>query len=232
MATSQRSITRWCEWCASLFEPQGQNQRFCSVGCREVRKPPLVHRVCLRCSRPYAASNRRQKYCSLRCAQPPVGEHVCRGCGVVFGPTRRDRTSYCTRECIFRHKAAPRRCPACGREFTPHWTERTTYCSAACAGVGQPGVDRVCAECRLPFKGRATRVYCSDECRRTVARRKARAYNASHHVEVERQCRECSGAFTPSYGDKHRDFCSPVCGRKQSRRIGKAKASEARQRRT
>lgn len=160
-------------------------------------------RTCLLCGMMFQPSSTTQQCCSRSCAGKldslARGEGVkgapstCRHCGVSYQPKASNRTSYCSRACAFADKAAKPKSP----KVNP---------TKQCAGCGTATTTR----------------YCSDDCRKSVARMKSRQYSETKHDAAERQCKGCGCAFTPAYGSKLRTFCSKHCQVAYSRRIAKA----------
>ena len=71
----------------------------------------------------------------------------------------------------------------------------------------------------IPSKKHA---YCSVECEKKNARRKAYVYDKAKKVLKERTCKECGEPFLPEYGNKRRAFCSQDCSERYGGRVGKA----------
>ncbi len=73
-----------------------------------------------------------------------------------------------------------------------------------------------CEECDKEFLWhRKGKRYCSPSCG-------IRHLNRLKYQKGERKCKGCGTPFTPVYGDKRRDYCSPECRRRTFVRIGKA----------
>lgn len=129
-----------------------------------------------------------------------VDPHTCKGCGSVFTPKGRDRTTYCSRQCAFQTKSkAKAKWPNSPVKFVP------------------------CLICLGLFASRSGAKHCSDECRAEASRRyhQSRAVAAKHAIR-SRPCMWCSAAFTPITPGKR--FCGPVCARKHTRSMPTAKA--------
>jgi hypothetical protein len=74
----------------------------------------------------------------------------------------------------------------------------------------------------------AQRHCCADvECKKEIARRQARGYDAAKEEPKERTCKECGVTFTPEYANKHRSFCSAKCLSRNARRLRLSYIGEA-----
>jgi 5-methylcytosine-specific restriction endonuclease McrA len=118
-------------------------------------------------------------------------------------------------------------CKNCGNEYIAKSKERNTYCSRACSFAYKTAHKKikeikeiVCACCSKKIK---RGIYCSS-CRIINSRECAKnAYiKKSSRTGKKAKCKECGVEFAYIYGNKHRVYCSDICSRKQSRRIGKA----------
>lgn len=190
-------------------------ERTCACGApivepRDRKGPP--RRFCCSCrpSRPRVASRTDRPDSVLRV--------TCKTCGVELTGSQR---AYCSERCgnVSRgdctYAAHPDRvCPTCGKTFAPtHWNQR--YCPpteddrarkakviSRCARQAAQTSYRsqleaaTCAHCDATFervRGRATHVYCSDECHREAKR--GRRKPLTHRV-----------TFPPN--DGHRDLAN------------------------
>ena len=166
---------------------------------------------------------------------------TCLLCGMMFRPSV-PSVQCCSKSCASKlvqlskgegSKGAASTCRHCGKSYSPKKSDRTTYCSRACAfadKAAKPKLAKVkpvkrCAGCGAETQSH----YCSDDCRKAVARRKFRQYAETKHDKAERQCRSCNCAFTPVYASKLRTFCSEHCRTVYGRRVAKAQR-RARQR--
>ena len=160
----------------------------------------------------------------------------CKICGKEFEACSINykRQEFCSRKCQQIHSYQNRKgdsynCKNCGKEFVPKAKDRTSYCSRECAYEDKRAAPKekvlpVCVTCGVEFEGRADRKYCTDECKKERARRSQRVYAARVRSEELKPftCKECGKTHTPSYGDKSRVYCSPLCARTAGRRVGKA----------
>lgn len=139
-------------------------------------------------------------------------------CGEVFQP-RASKHIYCSDACVLESRRTD--CAGCGDSFLPTRTDRTSYCSRDCAvqasrkpPKAKPAPKpRPCLTCGEGFMGSRAR-YCGDECRKEMARRKARQRNSRTKGSPCYTCKECRATFTPEYGNKRRTFCSDICARR------------------
>jgi hypothetical protein len=136
-----------------------------------------------------------------------------------------------------KHKTPAPICRHCGNPFRKAWGGRNTFCSWACACAARKGAKRPgrmrkqwpaskvffhTCPCGVLFASRRpNQVRCSDECRKAVARAQSDAAARQRHRPRRRECRVCGSAFTPTYGDKKRSFCSDICARTHARRTRK-----------
>lgn len=128
-------------------------------------------------------------------------ECTCNHCGKTFIPRTRsnDINKYCSRECYFEY-----------RRVNPR--------------VKQLPV-KTCVVCNNIIEGTRSTKYCSDECRMEKNRR---LYQERYKVSVrdtnpvvEKKCKECGNIFSTNYMSNSRHYCSDICSRKNSRRVGK-----------
>jgi len=158
-------------------------------------------------------------------------------CAVCGKPLNKDQGKYCSRACMWESQRkiraeaseAKRRrvCETCGKTFIMHWqsgkanrgeVKEGRFCSNKCKWEAQrkPVESRLIEKrtwhCKICGKEMSTYgVYCSDECRKGNARRKARASNSAKKQLKERPCKECGKMFVPEYGNKRRKYCSDIC---------------------
>lgn len=128
-------------------------------------------------------------------------EAVCIGCSRVFPVRDRRYTSYCSRACAFRHKAARPR-------------ER----------AGRVAKQVSCIVCTQAFTTSTNAGFCSDACRRARARDRSNGHaRAKAQARPPRPCKECGRTFAPAYGTKRRTFCSAECGTRWAVRLERKK---------
>lgn len=156
--------------------------------------------MCRVCSAEHSGrtpKNRPTPYCSQQCRaaaarakRPSKREHVCRGCSKTFmAPVgKRQKGHYCTRACAYAH--------------IDQWIHRVPKRPARQMAL--------CIECGKTTT-RTAPSYCSDECRKSAASRKAKERAMRAHDGKVCRCSVCGNAFTASYGTKKRRFCSDVC---------------------
>lgn len=167
----------------------------------------------------------------------------CAECGKEL--TGKHQSKYCSRDCMWAYQRRERAiaseakrtriCEACGKEFVmPFMSSKAMrgeikaglYCSRKCRwdAIRKPEVKKVwyCKVCGKEMT--VYTVYCSDECRKEMARQKALIYNQHKMLSKttkERVCHECGCAFYSEYGSKRSAFCSDECGVRHARRDAK-----------
>lgn len=97
---------------------------------------------------------------------------------------------------------------------------RARFCSRACEGLSRRIYASAAAKNRAKFERRRERN--GWQPRVKLAPRVPAPL-------PPRQCRECGCTFSPEYRDKHRIYCSQLCGRRASKRVGR-KLGKARKR--
>lgn len=210
-----------------------------------------IPQICEHCGKEYI-HNRKTMYCSHECAKMAQSERLkrerqenketayCKWCGKEFIPEH--GAIYCSKRCQqkAKHKRQNRikkplsytyTCKYCGKVFHPMSNERQ-YCCKSCSVKDRhkdkppksPKVKPVCVICGKEFEGPLNSKYCSKECQKEKAKR--RAYETSkikHEAKTRpRKCKECGRIFTPEYGAKKRMFCSEICCKRNTSRIAKA----------
>jgi 5-methylcytosine-specific restriction endonuclease McrA len=129
----------------------------------------------------------------------------------------------------------PKACARCGVDigvdYKPSGGRPRKFCSDACCYESRRSLKpaKACSVCGAETPS-ARQSICSDECRRRLARSKARIYDAAKKPLIQRVCRGCATKFVPAFGDARRVWCSKRCQRKVERR-GRAKNHEQRARR-
>lgn len=147
----------------------------------------------------------------------------CASCGRVFQPNT-STAKYCGSECGERGFRGE--CAHCGETFFARRPDRLTFCSRRCSGLtarkplpSKPAPSpRPCLTCGEDFVPAGSARYCGNECRMEMARRKALQYGRAKHKRGPFTCKECGGAFAPTYGNKRRAFCSDTCAKRSSNR--------------
>lgn len=167
--------------------------------------------TCLNCGKELTGKYQK-KYCSVNCQKEDRSRkvrerntRVCETCGVAF---------------VMRGLSGK------GKRGE---VKEGRFCSKKCYGVWRsdpPKPPKLCKICGKETPSRRES-YCSDECRREVARRDNVKFNKAKKLLRPRQCKECGKTFTPEYGDKRRSFCSEFCSRKY---LIKTKYKDARKR--
>jgi hypothetical protein len=198
-----------CEQCGNHLNQQQfkSGARYCSQECahKAARTLKNTHRRCIICGNDFEPRYNEQKCCGLTCSKKAGGRSLtlktqhqfeCKYCGKSYTPKAKDRKTYCSRYCAFMDKAAK---------------PKPQKVPSACKWCGQPADS-------------ARARFCSDKCRKALARTKSRDWSlAKHNAEIKAKfCKCCRQSFTPAYGSKRRSFCSLKCQRTYSRRIGTA----------
>lgn len=141
----------------------------------------VIKRSCVHCARPFMAASASTRYCSPQCqasVERPRAIAVCVQCGEAYSYRRGKADQggrvgkYCSRACFFARKA---------QRTSPH------------GQLIQGAVEiKRCVECGAEAHGRWWK-YCSDECRRLAANRKAKLYWARKALNSRRPvvCVDC-----------------------------------------
>lgn len=122
--------------------------------------------------------------------------HQCAHCKNEFFPKRTDRLLYCSRQCAFAAKAA-----------------RARHTAPA-----KPPKIATCKVCGVAFQVVGPQCICSDQCRKSLARTKAKQRDQLKHSGKTCTCMQCGSVFMPRYGSKRRTYCSAECARKGNRK--------------
>lgn len=163
---------------------------------------------CEQCGVTFTESKNRggyQRFCSSTCCRAWHHAHkpafvaglscICKNCGQTFNPKARDRTTFCSRACAFEYKSAQ---------------------SKQNAVIPEP---RFCKVCGKAITSPRATAYCSDECRKEIARQTSQRIAASKKALKQVLCAECGKPFVPEYGDARRKFCSDKCNARYHKRI-------------
>jgi hypothetical protein len=239
----QHHNSKYCEECRVL------GKDILTGKVRDNRKP----QICEYCGKEYV-HNRKTRLCSDECmkqaaldkakaSRVDVRKIQCASCGKEFTPTH--GKLYCSYECKSKAKSKRSKgrkrnkqlmkytyaCKYCGKVFHPKSKERQ-YCCKSCSvkdrrkdkPIKQAKQKPVCIICGNEFEGNPCAKYCSDECRKERAKRRAfETCKTKHEAKIKpRECKECGRMFTPGYGAKKRLFCSETCSKRHASRIGKA----------
>lgn len=199
--------------CAHCGGPTAYRRKYCGPECRSAASAKRTV-TCETCGTAFLDRTGRARFCSVACCDEAKRRprSSCDNCGEPFRPKARDRTSFCSRACAYRHQAWRAKRRRLVRRRNDHVRRLTP-----------------CAECGRQFVKRRRAAYCSDGCRKEVARVRARERAEARHAPADRRCRECGRSFLPAYGSRRRDFCCGRCGARYARRVGKA-ARRARKR--
>lgn len=71
-ANRLKSEIRICQYCGKPYEPQRENQKYCSEGCGSLHHGHLLvkpEKICVQCGSTFQASARKTLYCSQKCRQ-------------------------------------------------------------------------------------------------------------------------------------------------------------------
>jgi hypothetical protein len=184
--------------------------------------------TCNICNKEFVTS-RKRKYCSAQCSERartlkrnPLAKKrtqstyrtegcKCNGCGITYIPKAANRTSYCSRDCAYKH--------------------RDQWAAVGKINPYKPGpyskvYFKDCGHCRNTFVTRwRLAPTCSSNCMKGLTSTKALIRNIANTKRdlSRRSCKCCSKAFKPEYGDQRSVYCSKDCLRKHSRRMEKAK---------
>ncbi len=194
---ARRARTKACAHCGEPFAVNG-GQKYCTAECREAAHT----RACRVCGQRFVAKSAGQRACSDRCSRIRLPLLTCRNCGKEFRPKRGDRTTCCSQRC--------------------GWRWHSKQDAARRPAPSSPIKYGNCAQCGKTFIVRTRRKICSVQCSRLLSSQRAHTKNSAKKTVTARPCVECSGVFTPEYGDKRRRFCSEWCVRRHHKRVGKA----------
>lgn len=203
-----------------------------------------VDKPCVKCGGQFTPYRPTQKYCSLACK--PKKDHTkppktapnlqCKGCGRLFQPKSRDRTTYCSRECAFANNhqrsykpkgqrtekvkplPSPRFCK-CGTEV-----ERPRLVCDACIKPlyePRPRVIRHCLDCGLVLQEAPPQTRRCTPCQKKHGRKQ----HAAKHGRVKKH-RERARRFGVAYEpinpmtvfDRDRWHCQ-ICGCKTPKKL-------------
>lgn len=163
---------------------------------------------------------------------------VCPTCGVSFEVrmnAKAQKQIYCSRVCAAGGIKPTSTCQHCGREYKPkhNGDNKKMYCSRECAFASKSArkIERqvfslfnkllTMKKCICCGKQLAVNIkggYCSDECRREVARVKSRLRGESNHRPIAFKCKQCGVDVTTSYSRPRKAFCSDSCSNKHQRK--------------
>lgn len=107
-------------------------------------------------------------------------------------------------------------CDGCGRVFPVWRDQKMRFCSRPCAGIpDRPPAESKEHRRRRRYERKAAK-------RRSLAAIRAleRGPKEPKTLPAKREClcQMCGEAFTPTYGDKRRSYCSAKCGKRHNRR--------------
>lgn len=156
----------------------------------------------------------------------------CDNCGIEF-TKRMARQKFCSSICKKRFYSKSVRiikdiysCKYCSKEFIPKAVDRITYCSRECAFEDKRARPKektkpVCCICGKQFEGRPDARYCSEECRKEIARQKGRQYWRTYKAasvvneHTVKACKECGKSFITNFMASVREYCSDTCARRR-----------------
>lgn len=201
-----------CRYCGKQII--GRKRQFCDKTCqrewyRTNRKPcrRTIHNlVCEGCGVTYQNIDPKHQFCSAKCANKYHGDnrkrhYKCNNCGMVFIPSQSSYKTFCSRDCFFTH--LKKRSEVTKQRKKQERELRRTH---------------TCKICGKQYKGQSSS-YCSDECRKEVARQKQREREQLVHPPKIIRCIECGQEFKVEYPDKRRLFCSPRCNDRHVQRL-------------
>lgn len=206
-------------------------------------------KICANCGNEFMPLRKGQKYCSSNCkiqsrridSKAPVN---CAYCGVLFVPKQPDQKCCCEdhgkkyyRKRYERPKNFTYICKNCGMQYTTHRKECDQFCSRKCSDdfrlhrkeqklIAKREIKQkayvCCLFCGTYFAHRHGSNYCSEVCRNKHNLQLMSDARIAHHVKKEYICKECGNKFIPTFGNKHRSFCSYKCCCKRHDRISKS----------
>lgn len=237
-----------CKVCEGEFsyehDRRGRLLRFCSDPCwdenqkresarwkRENKARSVEHSKKSNLKNAARNSERRQQV---------VGGSLCFQCGAAFPLLlNHPRAICCSRECgkAYSDKARSaaayernkRQCEHCSQDFIPFKKSSSQiaagfiqrYCSKEC---GRAAAEPMRALRRQEEKAAREAARVVRELELEAARI---ARLANRKPAVEHKCQRCEGLFTPTYGDKRKNFCSRRCS-KAATRTGRSGRHRAR----
>jgi len=165
---------------------------------------------CQQCGQKFELKVKWQKFCSRLCSDKWWRLHRrdgnypayrCRYCGKTFVPKVADRVTYCSRECYFQSKHDRKEALAEARAILREQRSKEN--------------NAVCKLCGRGYRAkRAGNGYCSDACRKEIARRKQRERENRNHVARSFICKQCGKEVAVEYPNKAKRFCSSKCARR------------------
>jgi 5-methylcytosine-specific restriction endonuclease McrA len=107
--------------------------------------------------------------------------------------------------------------------------QKQKYCSAICRKRDNKGSEPLskmmeCSECHKKFiRHHPKQKYCSKDCLMQSVLKYLAEQRKVNHVSRVFVCRECGIEFIPSFGNKHRSYCSNKCIKRRRGRVEKAR---------
>lgn len=202
------SVCLYCQKELVTRKIQGRKSLYCSKTC--IKKSYKTIKTDKQCKHCFEYLNKQQvrngqKYCSKVCADSAIKakvqkkkyRYICKNCGDEYIAKSKERNTYCSRACSFAYITAHKKIKQI-KEIK----------------------EIICKYCHKKIK---RGIYCSS-CR--IIRDREYASNSyikmSNKIGKKATCKECGVEFTIMYRDKHRTYCSDICCKRQTRRIGKA----------
>lgn len=170
--------------------------------------------TCKYCGVNFVTSHKR-KFCTPKCRQVfydrsqgikpkhVIPDCTCKHCGKVFHPKKKDRISYCSRDCAY-----------ASRESKPKFSVV---------------FENKCQVCEKVFIGKKGLKYCGKECSKESNRVRVTEYYREKKELTPKRCKCCDILFVAKYGIKRRLFCSDKCAINYARKVsGKTHQRRAR----
>lgn len=222
----RKSEPKNCAFCGKEFIPEHGCTKTCSEECKREwnkkqpsrakqrvggRVEPLKPINCAYCGIEFTPKQYDQRCCcddhgrrlwNQHYEQPKKYAYICKYCGKDYLTTHKDRNQFCSKDhaYAFRAKAAEekRKLRIAGRTI-------------------------VCLSCGKEFiRKREDNKFCSIECSRKFILGELLEKRKANHTKRTYICKECGSRFIPSFGNKHRSYCSDECRKKRFSRISKA----------
>lgn len=129
-----------CLTCGSVFYPDRDTTRFCSLQCFGLWRRQGDKRTCKNCGQVfYVRSSHNDQFCNRRCYREytkPGRNRTCIHCGKIFDPSNNPKSRlFCSQRCFFLNKknGVVKKCLNCNEDFYVCNSHRDTrFCTRRC----------------------------------------------------------------------------------------------------